>query len=87
MKRGDRLVVELGLQRGQGDDVGNLAEVLVLEAAGRQRRGADPQPEVTIGGRRSLGTALRLTVMPMVCSRSSACRPSSTESTRSTGTR
>ena len=30
------------------------------------------RPEVTMGGRGSLGTALRLTVMPISCSRSSA---------------
>ena len=31
------------------------------------------RPLVTIGGRGSNGTALRLTVMPMSCRRSSAC--------------
>ena len=35
------------------------------------------RPEVTIGGRGSNGTALRFTVMPTSCSRSSACWPSS----------
>src|SRR5699024_3149650 len=44
-------------------------------------------PEVTMGGRGSSGTALRLTVMPMVASRSSAWAPSSTDSRRSTRTR
>ena len=44
-------------------------------------------PEETIGGRGSKGTALRLTVMPIRCSRSSACCPSSSESRRSTRTR
>ena len=33
------------------------------------------RPEVTIGGRGSNGTALRLTVMPIECSRSSAALP------------
>ncbi len=42
------------------------------------------RPEVTMGGRGSLGTALRLTVMPTSWSRSSACWPSSSDSRRST---
>lgn len=42
------------------------------------------RPEVTIGGRGSFGTALRLTVMPTSWRRSSACWPSSSESRRST---
>ena len=45
------------------------------------------RPLVTIGGRGSNGTALRLTVMPMSCRRSSACWPSSSDSRRSTSTR
>ena len=45
------------------------------------------RPDVTIGGRGSNGTALRFTVMPTSCSRSSACLPSSSESRRSTSTR
>ncbi len=45
------------------------------------------RPEETIGGRGSNGTALRLTVMPIRCSRSSPCCPSSSESRRSTRTR
>ena len=44
-------------------------------------------PEVTIGGRGSNGTALRLTVIPTSCSRSSACLPSRPDSRRSTSTR
>ena len=44
-------------------------------------------PELTIGGRGSKGTALRLTVMPTRCRRSSACLPSSSEARRSTSTR
>ena len=42
---------------------------------------------MTIGGRGSKGTALRLTVMPMSCRRSSACWPSSSDSRRSTSAR
>ncbi|GAQ68275.1 hypothetical protein SsS58_08734 [Streptomyces scabiei] len=42
------------------------------------------RPEVTIGGRGSLGTALRLTVMPTSWRRSSACCPSRSEWRRST---
>lgn len=45
------------------------------------------RPEVTMGGRGSFGTALRLTVMPVSWSRSSACWPSSSDSRRSTRTR
>ena len=45
------------------------------------------RPLVTIGGRGSKGTALRLTVMPISCRRSSACWPSSSDSRRSTRTR
>ncbi len=45
------------------------------------------RPEVTIGGRGSNGTALRLTVIPTWCSRSSAALPSISESRRSTSTR
>ena len=37
------------------------------------------RPEVTHGGRGSNGTALRLTVMPASCRRSSACWPSRSE--------
>ena len=33
------------------------------------------RPDETAGGRGSNGTALRLTVMPISCSRSSACMP------------
>src|SRR4029453_13668539 len=45
------------------------------------------RPEETIGGRGSKGTALRLTVMPMRCSVSSACWPLRTEWRRSASTR
>ena len=44
-------------------------------------------PDVTRGGRGSNGTALRFTVMPMLSSRSSTCRPSSWDLRRSTRTR
>ena len=69
------------------DDAPDLVEVVGLQAAGGQRAGADAQAAVTIGGRGSNGTALRLTVMPMSCRRSSACWPSSSDSRRSTSTR
>ena len=45
------------------------------------------RPLETMGGRGSNGTALRLTVIPMSASRSSACFPSSSDSRRSTTTR
>ena len=61
-----RARLEVGRQRG-GDDLADLGEVLDLQAAGRERAACRCAGRwMTIGGRGSNGTALRLTVMPIV---------------------
>src|SRR5690349_14931828 len=62
------------------------------KSSGWNRRSASAgvpmrNPEETIGGRGSNGTALRLTVIPIAARRSSPCWPSRAASRRSTSTR
>ena len=71
-------------QQYRSDNIGDLGKASASKPRVASAEVPMRSPEVTIGGRGSFGTALRLTVIPASCSRSSASLPVSSWWRRST---